>query len=93
MQRRLAEEGTAFEVIKEEARRDLAQRYLSHPDLSMSQITLLLGYSDQSTFGRSCRRWFGRSPREMRARIGADSLETSSTAAIPGSTARRAAST
>ena len=93
MQRRLAEEGTAFEVIKEEARRDLAQRYLSHPDLSMSQITLLLGYSDQSTFGRSCRRWFGRSPREMRARIGADSLETSSAAAIPGSTARRAAST
>jgi AraC-like DNA-binding protein len=93
MQRRLAEEGTAFEVIKEEARRDLAQRYLSHPDLSMSQITLLLGYSDQSTFGRSCRRWFGNSPRQFRARIEADFREPFSPSAIAGTPARRAAST
>jgi AraC-like DNA-binding protein len=69
MQRRLAQEGTSFEVIKEEARRDLAQRYLAQPDLSMSQITLLLGYSEQASFGRSCRRWFDLSPRDMRARL------------------------
>jgi AraC-like DNA-binding protein len=77
MQRHLAEEGTSFEVIKEEARRDLALRYLSQPHLSMSQITLLLGYSDQSTFGRSCRRWFGGSPREIRARLESDSHDKS----------------
>lgn len=77
MQRRLAEEGTSFEVIKDEARRDLALRYLSQPDLPISQITLLLGYSDQSTFGRSCRRWFAGSPREMRARLEADPHDTS----------------
>jgi AraC-like DNA-binding protein len=77
MQRHLAEEGTSFEVIKEEARRDLALRYLAQPDLSMSQITVLLGYSDQASLGRSCRRWFGGSPREMRARLQADSRHTS----------------
>jgi AraC-like DNA-binding protein len=78
MQRRLGEEGTTFEIIKEEARRDLALQYLSQPDLAMSQITVLLGYSQQSAFGRSCRRWFDRSPREMRARLLADSDDTSS---------------
>jgi AraC-like DNA-binding protein len=77
MQRRLAEEGTSFEVIKEDARRDLALRYLAQPDLSMSHITMLLGYSEQASFGRSCRRWFGGSPRELRARLQADSRDTS----------------
>ena len=32
LQRRLHEEGTTFEVLKDETRRDLAQRYLSQPD-------------------------------------------------------------
>ena len=69
MQRRLGDEGTTFEAIKDGARRDLAQRYLSQTDLSISHVTVLLGYSEQSAFGRSCRRWFDRSPREMRARL------------------------
>jgi AraC-like DNA-binding protein len=76
MQRRLNEDGTSFEDIKEEVRRELALRYLSQPNLSMSQITRLLGYGEQSTFGRSCRRWFGRSPREMRERLEAESHDT-----------------
>jgi len=78
MQRRLGGEGTTFELIKDEARRDLAEQYLSQPDLSISQITVLLGYSEQSAFGRSCRRWFDRSPREMRARLLTDSDTSSS---------------
>jgi AraC-like DNA-binding protein len=78
MQRRLGEEGTTFENIKDGARRDLAQRYLSQPDLSVSQVTVLLGYSEQSAFGRSCRRWFDRSPREMRARLLVDPDDSSS---------------
>jgi AraC-like DNA-binding protein len=78
MQRRLGEEGTTFEDIKEEARRDLAQRYLVQPDLSIGQITTLLGYRDQSAFTRSCRRWFDRSPRDMRAHLLADPGATSS---------------
>jgi len=77
MQRRLAEEGTSFEVIKEEVRRDLALRYLAQPDLSMSQVTFLLGYGEQASFARSCRRWFGGSPRELRARLQADSRDRS----------------
>ena len=37
MQRRLSEEGTTFEAIKDEARRDLAQRYLSQPDVPLTR--------------------------------------------------------
>ncbi len=69
LQRRMREEGDTFEAIKDEARRDLAQRYLSQPDLPFTQITALLGYSEQSAFGRSCRRWFDLTPREARARV------------------------
>jgi AraC-like DNA-binding protein len=67
MQRRLHEEGTTFEEIKDEVRRDLAQHYLSEPDVPLSQITALLDYSEQSALGRSCRRWFHATPREIRA--------------------------
>jgi AraC-like DNA-binding protein len=69
MQRRLRAEGTSFEAIKDAARRDLAQQYLSQPDLPLTQIAGLLGYSEQSALGRSCRRWFETTPRELRARL------------------------
>jgi AraC-like DNA-binding protein len=66
LQRRLNEEGTTFEVIKDDARRDLAERYLSHPDVPLTQVSALLDYSQQSALGRSCRRWFQTSPATLR---------------------------
>jgi AraC-like DNA-binding protein len=69
MQRRLNDEDTTFEEIKDQVRRDLAERYLSHPDLPLTQITALLDYSEQSALGRSCRRWFQATPREFRSRV------------------------
>ena len=76
LQRRLREEGITFEAIKDEAREDLAQRYLSQPGVPLTQITALLGYSEQSALGRSCRRWFDTTPREMRARLSSTSAAT-----------------
>ena len=69
LQRRLKEEGTTFETIKDDARRDLAQRYLSQPDLPLTQVTALLDYSEQSALGRSCRRWFDTTPKGFRTRL------------------------
>jgi AraC-like DNA-binding protein len=77
MHRRLQAEGTTFEEIKNEARRDFAQRYLAQPELPLSQITALLGYSEQSALGRSCRRWFNATPRQMRDRLASGSLAPS----------------
>jgi AraC-like DNA-binding protein len=68
MQRRLNDEGTSFEEIKDEVRRDLAERYLCQPDIPLTQVSALLDYSEQSALGRSCRRWFDVSPRQFRNR-------------------------
>jgi AraC-like DNA-binding protein len=69
LQRRLREEGTTFEGLKDEARRDLAQRYLGHPDVPLTQISALLDYSEQSALARSCRRWFRTTPRALRSSL------------------------
>jgi AraC-like DNA-binding protein len=69
LQRRLREEDTTFEAIKNDTRRDLARQYLSQPDLPLAQVTALLDYSDQSALGRSCQRWFNSTPRNLRQDI------------------------
>jgi AraC-like DNA-binding protein len=72
LQRRLREEGTTFEVLKDETRRDLAQRYLSQPDVPLARVSALLDYSEVSALGRSCRRWFDAPPRSVRDHLIAD---------------------
>lgn len=67
LQRRLAAEGVRCGDLIERERRDQAARYLAEPGLYLSQIAALLGYSEQSALNRSCRRWFGKTPRQYRA--------------------------
>ncbi|HSW11457.1 MAG TPA: AraC family transcriptional regulator ligand-binding domain-containing protein [Solimonas sp.] len=66
LQRRLADEGSSFEQIREEVRREVAEHYLRSSNLPLSQVTALLGYSEQSALTRSCRRWFKKAPLAMR---------------------------
>jgi AraC-like DNA-binding protein len=66
LQRRLREEGTSFEAIKDDVRRDAAARYLSQPDIPLTRVAALLGYSESSVLARSCKRWFDSSPRRFR---------------------------
>ena len=35
-------------------------------DMNISQIALMLGYSDISNFGRAVRKWTGQSPKQWR---------------------------
>ncbi len=69
LQRRLKDEGTAFETIKDEVRREVAEALLAQPRVSLSQIALMLDYANSSAFSRSARRWFGESARERRTRL------------------------
>ncbi len=66
LQRRLDAEGTSFEVIREEVRRETALRYLSETRIPLTQLAGILGLSEQSALARSCRRWFGTSPSRLR---------------------------
>ena len=67
LQRRLAESGTSFEEILDDVRRDMAWD-LSATGTQISRIATLLGYSETSSYTRACRRWYGESPRQLRAR-------------------------
>ncbi len=71
LQRRLADEGAHCHDLIEGARREQAARYLAQPGLHLSQIAGLLGYAEQSTLNRSCRRWFGKTPSQVRADLSA----------------------
>ncbi|CAN7364749.1 AraC family transcriptional regulator [Phenylobacterium sp. LjRoot225] len=67
LHRRLKAEGRSFEGIKDEARRDVALRYLRHTDISLTRIAERLGYAETSVLSRSCFRWFGASPSRLRS--------------------------
>lgn len=69
LQRRLKAEGATFEGIKDEVRREMAESLLGQPNVSLSQIALMLDYADASAFSRSCRRWFGEAPRTVRRQM------------------------
>ena len=67
--RRLAEEGTTYGEILDQLRREIATSYLAETDLQISQIAWLLGFHQVSAFTHACRRWTGKSPRDMRASL------------------------
>lgn len=66
LQRRLAEEGQAFQDLVDGARRDLAERLLRRTDYGLAEVAFLTGFSEQSAFTRAFRRWHGRTPARFR---------------------------
>jgi len=69
LQRRLQAEGTSFQRLLDDTRRELAQQYLGQTDLSLADACYLLGFRDLSSFFRTSKRWFGTSPRQYRLRL------------------------
>ena len=75
LHRRLNDEGTCFEEVKDAARRDIALGYLRATRLSVQRIAEKVGYAEHSVLTRSCSRWFDASPREVRKNM-SRSVET-----------------
>ena len=67
--RRLSEQGLSFKVILAQTRTQLAQEYLRDKRLTLSEIALLLGYSEQSAFNRAFKRETGLSPRRYQQQV------------------------
>ncbi|MEM5421176.1 AraC family transcriptional regulator [Paraburkholderia ferrariae] len=67
LQRRLAEEGTSFENIKEGVRKDLALHFLRETKLTIGRVSMMLGFPTQSSLSRACREWFGLTPSDIRS--------------------------
>ena len=68
LQRKLIATGTTFRKLSEAVRGQLAVGYLADPAVSIAEVALLLGFSDQSSFNRAFRRWTGESPGRWRRR-------------------------
>jgi AraC-like DNA-binding protein len=68
LQRRLEAQGLHFEDIVDLVRRKRANQLLPHPAIPLSEVCHLLGYAEQSSFNRACRRWYGDTPLAARRR-------------------------
>jgi len=66
--RRLAEHGTSYSRLVDDARRHLALGYMDDERLSLLDIAYLLGFSEQSAFQRAFKRWTDLTPGEYRRR-------------------------
>lgn len=66
LQRRLSLHGLSWQQWLDRSREQLANDYLEDPGLTLSDIALLLGFSEQSAFTRAYRRWTGLSPGRYR---------------------------
>ena len=69
LQRRLQEEGSSFQQLLDDTRRDLAVQHLAQPDLAPLEIAYLLGFADPSNFYRAFKRWYGVAPDAYRGRL------------------------
>jgi len=67
LQRRLKDDGCAFNDVINDVRRDLVLRYLDNPNYSLGRIADMLGYSMASSFTRWFIAQFGMPPAAWRA--------------------------
>ena len=67
LRRHLREEGTSFQELKDQLRRDIAIYHLGRADLSLQQIAEQLGFSEPSAFHRAFKKWTGLTPGAYRA--------------------------
>lgn len=66
--RRLEAEGTAFQVIKDEVRRDIAIQRLTRSDDAIAAIAYDVGFDNPTAFHRAFRHWTGSTPAAYRQR-------------------------
>jgi AraC-like DNA-binding protein len=66
LRRRLEKEGTSYQRIKDNTRRDAAITLLTLEHMTVSDVAERVGFSDPSAFHRSFKKWTGLSPGEYR---------------------------
>lgn len=66
LQRRLKDEALTWQQLLERTRRVLVERHLHAPNMSITQLAFLLGFSDVSSFSRAFKKWYGIAPSQYR---------------------------
>ncbi len=70
LHRRLEAEGTSYQGVKDELRRDAAVHHLCGSSRPVAEIAAALGFRETSAFHRAFKRWTGVQPGEYRRRAG-----------------------
>jgi AraC-like DNA-binding protein len=66
LRRRLKEENTSYQAIKDSIREDAACYYLAKEELSIDEIALMMGFSEASSFHRAFKKWTEKTPAAWR---------------------------
>lgn len=69
LQRSLRDRHVTFKQLVDETRHRLSLSYLRDPDISLTEVALLLGYSEPSAFNHAFKRWTGLTPRQYRQHL------------------------
>ncbi len=64
--RKLKQQHTSFQAIKDNVYAFQASKYLRRSSISVDTLSVIFGYSDPANFRRSFKRWFGVSPQQYR---------------------------
>ena len=84
LRRRLFDEGTSYQAIKNKLRCDLAVDHLTHSTRSIADIGIDLGFSEHSAFNRAFKKWLGVAPSEFRLKMRRESQHGRKDSPIPG---------
>ncbi len=66
LQRKLIKEGVSFKSLLLNTRLDIAQELLLNSDISLTEISEIIAYSELSAFSRAFKQYFSYSPEEWR---------------------------
>ena len=66
LQKKLKYEGVTYQKLLENVRKEQALYFLEQTNVTISEIALLLGYSEQSVFSRAFKIWTGSTPGQFR---------------------------
>lgn len=69
LQRRLDARELSWQHMLDRTREQLARQYLADRALTLGDIALLLGFSEQSAFNRAFKRWTGQTPARVRRQL------------------------
>ncbi|MDN6888112.1 AraC family transcriptional regulator, partial [Variovorax sp. CAN2819] len=72
LQRHLATEGTSFQALKDQLRRDLAIVRLNTSTVPLAALAEELGFADSAAFQRAFKTWTGGAPGSYRRRLQPD---------------------
>lgn len=69
LRRKLSQDGTSYEQLMDEVRRETAIRMIGEGELALTNIAYELGFLDPSSFTRAFRRWTNMSPTSFRQQV------------------------